>query len=147
LERAATGRRERQVGRRAAALERLLDGDVAGVLELAQVGGEVAGGHVEDLLQPGEGDPVAAGQPGERGDHAQPGLGVDDRVQLELAHASLRASSAVASAATRKPPPPATACTRYPFGGVTIAATAPVTANQAPSTNIGHSRHRAPPAM
>ena len=63
------------------------DLDVLGVLELAQVRREVAGGHVEQLLQPGEGDLVAGPQPGEGDGDPQPRLGVDDRVELgQFAH-------------------------------------------------------------
>src|SRR5690606_23432185 len=85
-ESAAAG--EADEGGGAAAGEGLGDLDVAGVLQLAQVHGEVAGGHPQDLLQAREAEPVTLGQRGERGDHPQPRLGVDDRIELRqlIAH-------------------------------------------------------------
>jgi hypothetical protein len=59
---------------------------IVGVLELAQVGDQVAGGQVEDLLQAGEGQRVPVGERGQRHDDRQTGGRVDHRIEHTEIH-------------------------------------------------------------
>jgi hypothetical protein len=125
-------------GERAGAAAGLLGLGVSGVFEFAQVGDQVAGRQAEHVLQAGEGQGVAVGQ-GCQGDHqAQPGGGVDDRVEGAGAYGgghqarSSRARAATLPRSARKTPAPVNAQTAIGPANALPAATA-MTASEVPS--------------
>src|SRR5689334_6764084 len=121
------------------------DLDVSGVLELAQVDGEVAGGHPQRVLEAGEGDLVVLAQHREGGNHPRPGLGVDDGVELgAVAHRCLDHQTRPASS---MPPPPAIATISECQPGPATMPITLITLVQAPRKKSWRSFQIAAPAM
>ena len=86
VERRAAPGGQRHRGLRPDPVAGLLGGDVAGLLQLAQVGDQVAGRQLEHVLQAREGELVAVRQVRQRDDDAQPRRGVDQRVERVARH-------------------------------------------------------------
>src|SRR5215469_5061718 len=87
----------------------LVRAHVPGIVELAQVGDQVARCQPDQTLQPGEGQGVPVGQRRECHHHAEPRWRVDDRVKPVLAHRRRRTTAM--TAITRNGTPTANAST------------------------------------
>ena len=99
----AAGERDRGPRGDAAAVP--VRGHVPGVFELAQVGDQVARCQPDQVLQLGEGQVVTVVQGRQRHRDAQPGGGVDQRVQAVLAHARRSLGSMTAISRYARPAP------------------------------------------
>lgn len=102
LEGAPTVCGESDVADRGAPLVRLRNENVVGILESAQMCGEVTGRHLQQFLQSREGDLIFRFQRRKSGNDAQPSLRVDDRIEVIHARALVSKGAVDRSAPTTR---------------------------------------------
>src|SRR5215471_12100810 len=117
---------------------------VSGVVQLAQVGDQVARCQPDHVLQAGEGQVVTAGQRRQRHHQAQPRGGVNDRVERVFAHE--RRGARAMAAISRNGIPTASASTAHTPAGPANPLKAATAISQMPRPNMYQFSQAAVPA-
>src|SRR5580704_10800571 len=144
LQRGPTAVGQGDRGPRGDAAAVLVGAHVPGVLELAQVGDQVARREPDQFLQAGKGEVVAVIQRGQRYGDTQPGRSVDNRVEFIVAHA--RCSTGSKAPASKNARPPASEPTAQIPTGPANAPPAATATSQTPRAHMAQSSRMALPA-